>query len=89
MALGAQRGSVCRLILKEAGWLTLIGLALGLSGSIAAGALMRSLLFGVLSWDISILAAVAFVLAVFAVLASYIPARRAASIDPMQALRAE
>jgi ABC-type antimicrobial peptide transport system permease subunit len=89
MALGAQRGSVCLLILKEAGWLTLIGLVLGLAGSIAAGTLMRSLLFGVRSWDISILAIVAAVLIGSALLASYIPARRAASIDPMQALRAE
>jgi predicted permease len=89
MALGAQRSSVYRLILREAGWLTLIGLVLGFAGSIAAGALLRSLLFGVRSWDISILAIVAAVLIASALLASYIPARRAASIDPMQALRSE
>ena len=89
MALGAQRSSVYRLILQEAGWLTLIGLLLGLVGSIAAGALLRSLLFGVRSWDISILAVVAAVLTASALLASYIPARRAANTDPTQALRAE
>jgi macrolide transport system ATP-binding/permease protein len=89
MALGAQRNSVYQLILKEAGWLTLAGIVIGLSGSIATGMFMRSLLFGVQSWDASILGAVAAVLILFALLASYIPARRAASIDPMQALRSE
>jgi ABC-type antimicrobial peptide transport system permease subunit len=89
MALGAQRGSVYALILKQAGWLTLIGLALGLVGSIVAGVLMRSLLFGVRSWDVSVLAAVAALLAVSALVASFIPARRAASVNPTEALRAE
>jgi predicted permease len=89
MALGAQRGSVCLLILKEAGWLTLIGLMLGVAASIAAGALMRGLLFGVRSWDISILSLVCVVLAVSALFASFIPARRAASVNPVEALRAE
>jgi predicted permease len=89
MALGATRGSVYQLILKEAGWLTLIGLVIGLSGSIAAGMFMRSLLFGVRSWDVSILCTVAAVLITSALLASYIPAQRAASVDPVEALRAE
>ena len=85
MALGARRSSVYQLILKEAGWLTLIGL----SGSIAAGMFMRSLLFGVRSWDVSILSTVAAVLITSALLASYIPARRATRVDPMVALRYE
>ena len=89
MALGAQRSSVYQLILKEAGWLTLIGVVIGLSGSIAAGMLMRSLLFGVRSWDVSILGTVATVLITSALLASYIPARRATRVDPMVALRYE
>jgi ABC-type antimicrobial peptide transport system permease subunit len=89
MALGAQRNAVYRLILVEAGWLVLIGLVLGSACSITAGILIRSLLFGVRSWDISIFVAVAVLLAVSALAACYIPARRAASIDPMQALRAE
>lgn len=68
---------------------TLIGLVGGLSGSLAAGVFMRSLLFGVRSWDVSILSTVAAVLITSALLASYIPARRAARVDPMIALRYE
>lgn len=89
MALGATRSSVYQLILKEAGEFILIGLIIGVSGSIAAGIFMRSLLFGVRSWDVSILAAVAIVLVGAALLASYFPARRAASVNPVEALRAE
>jgi macrolide transport system ATP-binding/permease protein len=89
MALGATRSSVYLLILKEAGWLTLVGLAVGVCASIAAGVFIRSLLFGVRSWDVSILSAVAVLLVTSALLASYIPARRAASVDPVEALRAE
>lgn len=89
MALGAQRSSVCRLILKQAGWLTALGLGAGLICSLATTMLMRSLLFGVRAWDISTLGAVAVVLALCALLASYIPARRAAGVNPVEALRAE
>jgi macrolide transport system ATP-binding/permease protein len=89
MALGAQRSSVYQLILREAGWLVGIGICAGLLCSIAAASLMGSLLFGVHSWDLTTLAAVAIVLACSALLASYIPARRAARVDPMIALRYE
>ncbi len=89
MALGAQSGSVYQLILKEAARLIAIGLAIGLICSVAAATLMRSLLFSVRSWDVPTLAAVAAVLAASALLASYIPARRAASLDPVETLRAE
>ncbi len=89
MALGAQTASVYRLILQEASWLTAIGIAIGLAGAIAAATLMRGLLFGVRSWDIPTLAAVAILLGVSSLLASYIPARRAASVNPVEALRAE
>jgi ABC-type antimicrobial peptide transport system permease subunit len=89
MALGAQRGSVYQLVLKEAGWLTALGIVIGLACSVAAARLMRGLLFGVASWDAPTLVAVALVLGVAALLASYVPARRAASVDPVRALRAE
>ena len=89
MALGAPRGSVYQLILKEAGWLAGIGIGAGLLCSIAAAWLLRELLFGVRSWDVTTLAAVSVVLAGSALFASYIPARRAAQVDPMVALRYE
>jgi macrolide transport system ATP-binding/permease protein len=89
MALGAQRSSVYRLILNEAGRLMVVGIAAGLVCSVAAAMLMRKLLFGTQPWDVSTLAAVALGLAVSAMLASFLPARRAASIDPVAALRAE
>jgi macrolide transport system ATP-binding/permease protein len=89
MALGAQRGSVYRLILNEAGRLIVVGVACGLAGSIVAAILMRKLLFDVVPWDPSTLTGVAIVLAVSALLASYIPARRAASVSPVEALRTE
>jgi len=89
IAIGAQRGTVYRLILKESATLIAIGLAIGLICSFAASALMKNLLFGVRSWDLPTLFAVAAILAVAALAASFIPARRAASVDPVEALRAE
>jgi macrolide transport system ATP-binding/permease protein len=89
MALGAQRGTVYKLILKEAAWLIALGIGAGLLCSIAAATLTRTLLFGVSAWDVSTFAAVAVVLAVAAMLASYLPAHRAASVNPVEALRAE
>jgi len=89
MALGAQQSSVYRMILKEAGWLTGFGIGAGLVSSIAVATLMRTLLFGIHTWDVSTLAAVAVLLSVSALLASYFPARRAASVNPVEALRAE
>lgn len=89
MALGAQRMSVYRLILGEAGRLVVGGLALGLIASIFAATLIHKLLFHVGSWDVTTLSAVVAVLAISAILASFIPARRAASVNPMEALRTE
>ena len=89
MALGAQRGSVYRLVLRQAGWLTLAGISLGLICAVGAATLMRTLLFGTAAWDAGTLASVAVVLGVSAMLASYIPARRAASVNPVEALRSE
>jgi macrolide transport system ATP-binding/permease protein len=89
MALGAQRNSVYRLILQEAGWLAGLGTGIGLVGSAGMAMLVRKLLFGVQMLDGPTYAAVGALLAVFALVASYIPARRAARIDPVAALRAE
>jgi len=89
MALGAQRSSVYQLIMKEAGWLVGIGIGAGLACAVGAATLIRGLLFGVRSWDAATLGAVSAVLAVSALLASFIPARRAAQVDPMVALRYE
>ena len=89
MALGAQRSSVYRLILSEAGRLTIVGIGAGLVCSLAAAMLMRKMLFGVSAWDIRTFLSVALVLALASLLASYIPARRAASVHPTEALRAE
>lgn len=89
MALGAHRATVYAMILKEAGWLTAIGICAGLICSVATGTLMRSLLFGTEAWDAMTLGAVALVLCVSALLAGFLPARRAASVNPVEALRAE
>ena len=89
MALGAQPGAVYRLILSQAGFVAAGGIAVGLVGSIPAARLLRGLLFGVRSWDMPTLIGVAVALGVCALVASYVPARRAARVDPAQALRAE
>lgn len=89
MALGAERNAVYRLILKEAGALTAVGILIGIALSAGTAIWMRKLLFGIPAWDPPTLAAVAALLGVSAILASFIPARRAASVSPLDALRAE
>ena len=89
MAMGAEPANVYGLILGEAGRLTVAGILLGLGGSFAAATLLRSLLFGVRSWDPQTLIAVALTLGASSLLASYVPARRAASVNPVDALRAD
>lgn len=89
IALGAQRGWVYRLILREAGALAAVGILVGVACSAAAARGLRALLFGVNVWDISTVLAVGSLLAMAACLASYIPARRAASVNPVEALRAD
>jgi len=89
MALGAEPRAVYGLVLQEAGALTAGGVILGVAGSLAATTLMRKLLFGIESWDAITLIAVGVVLGIAAMVASYWPARRAASVNPVDALRAE
>ncbi len=89
MALGAQRSSVYALVLRQAGWLTGTGLAIGLICSMGASLLIRSLLFGVHAWDAATLGGVGMLLGVASMAASFLPARRAVSVNPTDALRAE
>ena len=89
MALGADRGSVVAMVLRGAFWQVGIGLGIGIPAAIGAGYLMASQLFGVTPWNPLLLAAATVVLGLAALVAAVIPARRAASIDPMQALRSE
>jgi putative ABC transport system permease protein len=89
LALGSGKQRVIRLILKEASILAVIGLAIGLVGSVFVGRTMQTTLYGVATMDFFVIASVAVILLFTALLASYLPARRAASIDPMQALRTD
>jgi predicted permease len=89
MALGARSGLVYRLILREAGTLTAIGIVVGLGLSLGAATLMKSLLFQVRTWDVATLASVAVILGICSLAASFVPARRAASVNPTEALRLE
>jgi len=89
LALGAEPRSVYELILGEAGRLIVAGLAIGAIASIGLGRLMRTLLFATTPWDAPTLVGVAAVLAVAALVASFVPARRAASVNPIEALRVE
>jgi putative ABC transport system permease protein len=89
MALGASRGDVVSLVLKEALVLAFIGLGLGLIGAFFVGRAMHGTLYGVASIDYAAVGVVSLVLLVAALLASWLPARRAAAIEPMQALRGE
>ena len=89
MALGAQRSTVYKMVMRQAGWLTLAGISIGLVCAVGASMAMGKLLFGVQAWDAATLALVALVLGTAALVASFLPARRAASVNPTDALRAE
>lgn len=89
MALGAERKAIYRLVLHEAGKLAALGVLAGILASLGAGQVIRRLLFGVTPWDGPTLTFVAILLFASALLACYIPARRASKVDPMVALRYE
>jgi putative ABC transport system permease protein len=89
MSLGAQRGNVLRLILGEGARMAGLGVGLGVAASLAITRLMSSLLFGISATDPLTFVAVAALLSLAALLASYIPARRAMRVDPIVALRYE
>jgi putative ABC transport system permease protein len=87
MALGAQRHQLLLLVMRQSVWTLAVGLTVGVGGAIAVTRLMRSLLFEIGPADPLTLSLMATVLMMVALIASYIPARRAAEVDPMAALR--
>jgi predicted permease len=89
LALGANGGAVRGLVLRQAMWLALAGVAAGLAGAAATTRFLRTLLFGVGPLDWVTFGGVALLLTVTALIASYLPARRATRADPMLALRSE
>jgi putative ABC transport system permease protein len=89
IAIGAERGDVLRLVLGQGARAATLGIALGMAAALALTRLMASLLFGVSAADPLTFLAVALVLTIAALAASYIPARRAMRVDPMVVLRHE
>jgi ABC-type antimicrobial peptide transport system permease subunit len=89
MALGSQRSDIVRLILKSGLKLAAVGCALGLAGAAGASSLLRAFLFNVSPFDPAVMIVTALAVFALALVASVLPARRAASADPIQALRGE
>lgn len=89
MALGASEGKVRTLVLRQVAFMTIIGGIIGLAVAVGAGRGARSLLFEIQTHDPLVMVAAAFILTAVAMAAGYLPARRAAKVDPMQALRYE
>jgi ABC-type antimicrobial peptide transport system permease subunit len=89
IALGASAGDVVTMVLREALSLAVVGIVVGAAAAVAATRALRGLLYGVQPGDPATLGATAVLLAGVAIAAAYLPARRAASTDPVEALRAE
>jgi ABC-type antimicrobial peptide transport system permease subunit len=89
LALGAARAAVVRMVLLDGLRLTLIGVAIGVAGALTLTRLLSGLLFGVSAFDPLTFTAIALLLAGVALAACWLPARRAASVDPLVALRVE
>jgi putative ABC transport system permease protein len=89
MALGADRSAIRRLVVWHGMRLALVGVGLGVCVAFALTRLIASFLFGVKPWDPAVFAAVPFVLAMVALISVWLPAARAARVDPIEALRTE
>jgi len=89
MAVGAQLMDIRRLVLVEAGWMTVLGIALGIGAASALTRRLQALLFETSPLDPVVFGAVAVMLGLVSLLASWLPARRAARVEPAMALRTE
>ncbi|MBV6523126.1 MAG: hypothetical protein MNPFHGCM_03293 [Gemmatimonadaceae bacterium] len=89
MALGAHAGQVRALVVRQVGWMVLVGGLIGIACALAIGRTVRSMLYGLQGWDPVVLAVSAALLSIVAGVAGYVPARRASRVDPIQALRYE
>ena len=87
VALGADRGMITKMILRETGWLALFGVSIGLAMAYVLARYIESMLYGVAAHDLTTFAGASIILIIVAAVSGYLPARRAARIDPLVALR--